>query len=1199
MRSLARRRVRRVGRRKAGSVRVLFGAALVLGSSGGVVLVSGGTAGAVNTSVTLYVSASGHETSGCATVSNPCETIQDAVDAAESSTYTDTHDTVTIDVAASTTAYTGGISIDAVTLSSLTIQGSEETTATVSGEGTREDFTVSGGIVTLEHLAIDTGSAEDGGGVHFEAPSGNTVFMTLDVFSGDHATGWGGGVYSTGSAVVMSTDTFVTDTATDGGGVYIANGVATVTGALFDADSATDGGGLYNGTSGSAYLRDVSFVTCPATNAGGGVFNASDSTVATFAVDSFEDDSSAFGGGLENVGKATLLGGVTFQTDMAARVGGGIYNRDGDATITHVEFSTDSAGVDGGGVGNADGGTVDVDSTTFSGDGATYNGGGVYNTTTGIVTVTDTTFSGDRATYYGGGVYNTTRSTVTVNDTTFSGDTASDGGGVYNVATSTVTVTDTTFSEDTASDGGGVYNNVSGGTVTAANSILDASSCSGDISGTDDVVTATTGCPSTEGATTTTSAIDLATILATTATYPTAPKTLALLPTSPAIDEVPATDCKVKTDERGAPRPGDTTGSHDQTGCDAGAYELQHRISTLTQSTPKTGSVDHGKSGSFQLSVSNAESTTGKVSFTETSGAVSGVTVATTGRISVSASTAPGTHVLEGTDTDPLHDSGTWSFTLYVTTPSVPAPGAPTPPSGATSHTSCSIASGTLTCTNDGVTVTASSGPGAVTISQYEVNPEGAPSFSSSGEYFDVELSPSSAFSTVTIEDCNLSSGSALYFWDPTTGSWEPVTPLSGPTGTPPCLTASLTETSSPTIASLSGTVFAVGTPPSSSPSTVRVYGATADATAAAEFTRAFPWTRGSCPTSREAVVATTAVFQDALSSQFLAGDLTTGTLLTPTKTLSSVTATTLEDEGITTVYVVGGPLAITTTVTDAIGALPADACGGKTPTGKIVVHRIYGQTQYGTAMKVAELVGKASTESFAGAYSTTNAKGGTGKYNDTGGKGTAAPSVPGPTAILASGEEFQDAQAASVLSYRTRLPLLLTEPTTLSTTALDAIEKLGVTQVVLMGGTLAVSNTVEAALAKAGISVLRVAGTDYTDTAAELARFEVGEDTAGLSWTPGRVLVARGNGFTDGLAGAVLENAHNTATGVFTTGRPLLLTESPTEVGTALTTFLETTGHSGMDGIAGKTISELTILGGKLALSTKVVTAIETDLSH
>ncbi|MGH8980069.1 MAG: cell wall-binding repeat-containing protein, partial [Acidimicrobiales bacterium] len=340
---------------------------------------------------------------------------------------------------------------------------------------------------------------------------------------------------------------------------------------------------------------------------------------------------------------------------------------------------------------------------------------------------------------------------------------------------------------------------------------------------------------------------------------------------------------------------------------------------------------------------------------------------------------------------------------------------------------------------------------------------------------------------------------------------------------------------------------------------------------------------------------------QDALSSQYLAQHLTTGTLLTPTASLSAVTATTLEEEGIATVYIVGGTFAVSKAVATAIGTLTADQCGGVNSTGKIAVQRIFGQTAYGTAMKVAEYVGTGASESFVGAYPTTNATGGLGRYNDTAARGTPAPAGSEPTAILASGLEFPDAQAASVISYHTRIPLLLTSGSTLSTTAVTAVEQLGIKQVIVVGGTFAVTPTVEGALiAKTGVSVLRVAGKNYTDTARELARFEAGSGTRGLGWTPGhRVLVARGNGFTDGLAGAVLENSHDTATGSSGHARPLLLTYDPDVVGTYLTTFLKVTGRTGIDQTPNKHVVALTVLGGTLAVPSAEVSAMETDLRH
>ena len=644
---------------------------------------------------------------------------------------------------------------------------------------------------------------------------------------------------------------------------------------------------------------------------------------------------------------------------------------------------------------------------------------------------------------------------------------------------------------------------------------------------------------------------------------------------------------------------------------------------TLTAST----TVSKAKPPAFTVKVVGFATTTARLSYGSsaafavsgltglTGGTVSVYTYTTTSRVKVtlctftlSATAHSCSYLVIFTPGTTHHVWASWSGTTdYTTATSIntvtlsdystggggglSAPTAPTPPTGASSHTSCSVISGKLSCANDTVTVTAATGPGALTVSQYASNPEGLPSFSSTGEYFDVGVTPGSSFSSLTIKDCNLGGGTKLYWWNTNTASWEGVSPVSGPTGTPPCLSATLSATSTPAISELTGTIFAVGTPSSPGPVVTRVAGSSADATAAAELERAFDAAKEACPSSRSVVLATTKEYEDALSSQFLAQSLTTGTLLTPPTSLSAVTIAALKAEGITTVYVVGGSLAITTTVVKAIEDLTAYGCGGTAPSGKVTVKRIAGSTAEGTAMAVAEHVGTAASMTLAGAY-------GVGKYNDTAGKGSTAPAGPVPTAILASANEFQDAEAASVMSYHTRLPLLLTGATSLSTTALAAIQKLGIEQVILMGGPLAVSNTVEAALVGDGVSVLRIAGQDATDTARELARFEMAGSSSGLGWTPGqRIMVTRGDGFTDGIAGAVLDGPHNTATGAGT--RPLLLTESPTTIGTYLTTFLKVTGHSGIDATSAKTVSAVTVLGGTLAVSTAVLASMQTDLSH
>ena len=381
---------------------------------------------------------------------------------------------------------------------------------------------------------------------------------------------------------------------------------------------------------------------------------------------------------------------------------------------------------------------------------------------------------------------------------------------------------------------------------------------------------------------------------------------------------------------------------------------------------------------------------------------------------------------------------------------------------------------------------------------------------------------------------------------------------------------------------------------------TSRIYGQTPDATAAAELEHQFSSSAGDCPGttgSRPVILATDATYPDALSSAYLARYLGTGTLLTPPTALSSVTLTTIHKEGITKVDVVGGPLAVSTSVVDQLESIPADVCGGSAAlpgTVHIQVTRIWGATQYATAEKIAEIPPASNVGSLdlKGVYFGRNATGGVGLYNATGGLATTAPSFAiAPTAILANGKEFQDAEAASTVAYAEHLPILLTTPSSLSPQTSSAIGMLGIEQMIVLGGPLAVSNGVVSALQKLRVQVIRIAGADYTATAVELARFETAVTYDGLAWAgTGSVSVARGNGFSDALAGAVVVADGPNAI----TPEPVLLTVNPTTVGTVVTDYLRTAGSTGIGGVK---VTSLTVLGGPLAITTTVVSAMQADL--
>lgn len=398
-----------------------------------------------------------------------------------------------------------------------------------------------------------------------------------------------------------------------------------------------------------------------------------------------------------------------------------------------------------------------------------------------------------------------------------------------------------------------------------------------------------------------------------------------------------------------------------------------------------------------------------------------------------------------------------------------------------------------------------------------------------------------------------------------------------------------------------------------------RIYGQIQDATAAAELATAFPPATGTCPggaavgVPRPVVLATDQNFPDALSASYLAKQLDTGTLVTPTNGVSSDTLNALRQEGITQVFVVGGPIAISAADVSQLQGTQSYHCGGlsgrTTALGgpqDLTVTQIYGQTQYGTAQQVAEYAGAngVGSASFVGAYPASSSA--TGMYNDTTGlSGTAATGVSGgplKTAILATGTNYPDAMAASVMAYNKKWPVLLTQQGSLAPEAQAAIVNLGIQQVVVMGGPIAISDAVVTQLEGMGVSVLRIAGQDYTDTAQLLAQFELNaqSNTAGqaegLGWVPTTLpnhvafgtlglLVSRGDFYTDALAGSVLGAAMS----------PILLTENPSTIGTYLTSFLNAYGNP--NGLFHADPQVLTLLGGPLAITPATASGMQTAL--
>lgn len=124
-----------------------------------------------------------------------------------------------------------------------------------------------------------------------------------------------------------------------------------------------------------------------------------------------------------------------------------------------------------------------------------------------------------------------------------------------------------------------------------------------------------------------------------------------------------------------------------------------------------------------------------------------------------------------------------------------------------TSPTGTAIAStgGSGVGTPGSITASAT-GTGTVTVAIYSSNPRSdSPFRSSTGGFFDVYVAQGSNFSNLTIVACNMSGFARIRWLDG--GTWRLVNPQSYSNG---CVTMNLSNTSSPTIAQLTGTIFGV-----------------------------------------------------------------------------------------------------------------------------------------------------------------------------------------------------------------------------------------------------------------------------------------------------------------------------------------------------------------------------------------------------
>lgn len=475
--------------------------------------------------------------------------------------------------------------------------------------------------------------------------------------------------------------------------------------------------------------------------------------------------------------------------------------------------------------------------------------------------------------------------------------------------------------------------------------------------------------------------------------------------------------------------------------------------------------------------------------------------------------------------------------------------------------------------------VTAANGSGAVTLGEYQKDPAPTPPSNATGAYYDVNVSPGSSFQTMTAQFCQLNGGTQIEWW--TGSAWELVSPQSYQQG---CAVATFSDTSSPPLSALSGTLFAAAGSGSSSTTPPGSPGSSSPPSSGSQVTRV----TAALGAGAAQTLSVTSSQNVAVSVAVPAGSLqvaTDVTLSAPTGLPSGVTA----PGGITQVVAIQAktqatgaavtyldePFHVSLTFPSAaesvrvlywnplleawqpVARVRVDAAdvAFSAPTlglfavvpvqDGVGVDRLAGTTRIGTAIQAAE----AAYPNGADAVVLANA--GTG--------------LPSPDALSAAG-----------LAGALHIPTLLTAANQLSAGVLSAIDQLDAKTIYVVGGTSAVSDADVKTLTAHGLTVVRdFAGQNRFATALLVDQYLVQHQLLGSHVA----FIANGITMVDALSASPV---------LYREAAPLILVNSGQAALTAADlALLKSAG-----------ITSVYILGGKDAVMPTIATQVANALS-
>jgi hypothetical protein len=281
--------------------------------------------------------------------------------------------------------------LDITRYNTITLSGAGTGSTILDGNHTDRVIDNRTGILTLEHLTVQSGSvaAGSGGGGGIVNRGGRSLTITgvhiqnNSVAGTNKSTDIGGGIANYGD-LYATVSNFVNNEACGGGGLAVSTGSLLLDRCYISGNQARseescgDGGGITS-LNPSLDLFEISFTQIDGNSGvrGGGMFINYDDAVITDS--SFDGNTaSTNGGGLYNYGAITLER-VALTHNQASGFGGGIANSE-ELTLWNVTLSGNGAS-SGGGLYNTGGSTMSLDHCTVAGNTATIAGTAYYGWT--------------------------------------------------------------------------------------------------------------------------------------------------------------------------------------------------------------------------------------------------------------------------------------------------------------------------------------------------------------------------------------------------------------------------------------------------------------------------------------------------------------------------------------------------------------------------------------------------------------------------------------------------------------------------------------------------------------------------------------------------------------------------------------------------------------------------------------------------